>query len=181
MKEISTFLSWTGWNTITNLFTVLGFVSTLLTVIRIIHNNKIPEWNTSVEIKCYPSTFDFLEKYPEPIISSLQNLQAQTKIIFRPVNCIIRRVELYRILPCPGQDKLLMIETHKNVSPDTPICFQVDLGELEADYMLRWYIDFGKYSEYYFQENLLNGINDKNGFVYRSNFISMLKRAIGMR
>ena len=73
------------------------------------------------------------------------------------------------------------METFKNLTPEDSLCFRLERTECIPKYKIRWYSDYGEYSEHYFHENLRNGITEVNGAVYYATLFSVIRKILGLK
>ena len=46
------------WAPISNVFTAIGVISVILTIVRFVHNRRRKEWKSNVSIRDYPADYD---------------------------------------------------------------------------------------------------------------------------
>ncbi len=170
------------WGTIGNFFTAFGFISTLVAIIRYFHNRKIPNWQDNVSIKDYPPDYDVESTEKSPIYSKLWSdlpNPYETIIIFKPIGTVIPKMKVIKLDIEEKPEKT--IEVFKNITPDDSICFRIERAECIPSYKIRWYSEFGEFSEHFFDENCRNGINTVDGACYKATILSTIRRIIGFR
>lgn len=160
------------------ILSITGGISLLLCVVRFFHNRKMVSWADSAIIKDYDPEYDFEMEEKNPIYAKIARPTEYTSLVmFKPQNCVIRKLEIIRLRQ-NGKVKRIA-ETYHNLSPETPVFFHIERAECITRYKLKWYLDFGDYCEYELVENGRNGINDSEGAVYHSTWISNLRKAFG--
>ena len=160
------------------ILSITGGISLLLCVLRFFHNRKMVSWTDSAIIKDYDPEYDFEMAEKNPIYAKIARPTEYTALVmFKPQNCVIKKLEIIRLRQ-NGKVKRIA-ETYRNLSPETPVFFHVERAECITRYKLKWYLDFGDYCEYELVENGRNGINDSEGAVYHSTWISNLRKAFG--
>lgn len=181
LESLVEFFQGSFWNTIGNIFTAIGVLSTFFSIIRFIHNARKKRWNGNVSIKDYPADYDVEMEFRNTIYSKVweesDSLGIAT-IVFRPIDCVIPKLKVIQ-LDENGKSGCI-VETFHNLTPDDAVCFRLERAECIARYKIRWYSDFGEYSEHFFQDNLRNGINTVNGAEYHTSFLSAIRKALGL-
>lgn len=180
--KIVQFFSLNYWSAVGNFFTAVGILSTILAIIRFIHENHLDEWKGNISIKDYPSTYDIESNFKDAEYSKIWSNDPSdfnVIIVFQPVDCIIRKLKVIKL--DENMKKVKTIETFKNITPDDAICFCTERAETIPRYKIRWYTDYGKYADHFFSENRRNGINDITGEKYHASFASILRKTIGLR
>lgn len=175
--DIVNFFNSPQWTPIGNFFTFLGIISPIFLFFRFLHNCKHKEWKDNVAIYNYDNDYDVEANEMSPIYSKVWDEQSPYAgiIVFKPSNCIITKLEII-LLNLETQKAERVIETFKNVSPDTPVCLKIERAEALPQYRLRWYSDYGEYYDYNLEENRRTGINDITGVIYKNNFITTIRK-----
>lgn len=170
------------WETIGNCFTAVGVISTFVAIIRFFHNRKIPNWQDNVSIKDYPSNYDVDSREKNPVYSILWDDTPNSIapiIVFKPIGTVISTLKVIKL--GIGEKPVETIEKFKHTTPNDSICFRIERAENMSLYKIRWYSEFGEYSEYYFNENRRNGKNAISGACYKATFFSTIRRIFGFR
>ncbi len=170
------------WGTIGNFFTSVGIISTVISIIRYMYNSKLPNWQDNVSIKDYPSDYDVELSEKKPIYSTLwiDRLDSVgTVIVFKPVGTVIPKLKVIKL--DINEKPVKTIEIFKHITPNESICFRIERAENMSLYKIRWYSEFGEYSEHYFNENRRNGNNAIAGACYKTTFFSTIRRIFGFR
>ena len=180
-KDIWSFFNSDNWSVLGNVLMLIGIIAPVFTIPRFIHNNKVKKWVNNVSIKDYDSDFDpsFLAKN---VLFSKVNEERGATVIFRATGDIIPKLKVYQVnfdckRSCCKTGKC--IERFSNITPETAICFRADLAEGIPRYKLRWYNHYGDYTEWEFAYNGYNGIHYIEGTVYKSTFLSFIRKSIG--
>lgn len=171
-----------SWDAVGNFFTLIGIISPIIAIFRFVHNSRIKNWQDNVSIQDYPSDYDVELNEKNAIYSKIWTETPDTcisTIIFKPKNTIISKLEIIS-LDMDGKATGI-VDTFKKISPDDSICFRIKRAENIPLYKLKWYADFGEYSEYCFDENRRNGDNEVKGTCYKATFFSIVRRIIGFR
>lgn len=170
------------WGTVGNIFTAVGIISSVIAVIRFAHNSRIINWQENVSIQDYPFDYDVESHEKNAIYSKLWTEtpdEYMSTIIFKPKSTVISKLEVIS-LDTDGK-ALKKIDVFKKISPDDSVCFRIERAECIPLYKLRWYADFGEYSEHYFDENRRNGRNEVEGTCYKATFFSVIRRIFGFK
>ena len=181
-EEIIKFFSLSYWNVIGNIFTAIGILSTIFMIIRFFHENGLKEWKCNVSIEDYPANYDIESNFKDARCSKVWTnppSDYDVIIVFQPVDCIIRKLEVIR-LDTNGL-KIDTLENFRNITPEEAICFRTERSECSPRYKIRWYSDYGEYAEYSFAENCRNGITRITGRTYHTTPVSFLRKAFGLR
>ncbi len=183
IEGLNKFFSDPIWDVISNLFTFLGILGVGITIFRFIHNKRKRHWHSNIEIHDYSYNYDPEEKEYNAIYSKIWDdtpSEYMVTIVFKPIDCIIPKLKVMSIDETTGKSANT-IEIFTDLTPNDAVCFRLERAECIPRVKLRWYSDFGEYSEHDFSENLRNGINDVNGTEYHSTFISIIRQALGFR
>lgn len=184
MPVLSAIQENTGWfatvgGFFDSILTVTGICSLILSFIRIIHNCMVKNWSHNVTIQDYDPDYDYEMKQKNPYYAKIcRKTQYTSLIVFRPVDCIIRKMQIIR-LDNEGRKKRVA-KTFRNLTPETPVCFHAERAECIPRYKIRWYTDFGEYCEHILEENCRNGINDLEGAQIHTSWISFVRKALGL-
>lgn len=168
------------WEVIGNILTAVGVISPVIIVVRFIHNNRNKKWQDNVSIQDHPSDYDVELSEKNAIYSSIWTETpnpCMSTIIFKPIGTVISKL---KVMSLDMDGKAKKIEVFKKITPDDSICFRIERAECMPKFKLRWYTDFGDYSEHYFTENGRNGINSVEGACYKATFLSLVRRAFGL-
>ncbi len=182
LKDVVCFFNEPIWGTVGNLFTAIGFISTVVAIIRFFHNRKISNWQENVSIKDYPPDYDVESTEKSPIYSKLWNDPPnpfETVIVFKPVGTVISKLKVIEL--DINEKPVKTIEIFKNITPVDSICFRIERAENISSYKIRWYSEFGEYSEHYFTTNRRNGNSTVEGSCYKATFLSTIRRIFGFR
>lgn len=178
------------WTIINNILAVIGLLSLITTVIRVIWTfSGGSEWIANVEIKEYPFDLDLDGvdgRYPQyyPDHPSRITTEYVTQNMFIPENTIIRKVVLKKLDErsiCKKKLKYKKVHTFKIVTPQSPVCIIIDRGEAIAPYVLEWKTEYGGKTRYYFYEDLRDGNNNRSGFEYEYGFFAKLRKVLDLR
>lgn len=173
-------VSWCGAliNLLDGILSITGGASLLLCVVRFFHNRKMVSWTDSAIIKDFNAEYDYEMEEKSPIYAKISRSNEYTSLVmFKPVNCVIRKLEIIRLRQNSKETRIRKI--YHDLTPETPVFFHVERAECITRYKLKWYLDFGDYCEYEIVENCRNGINDSEGAVYYSTWISNIRKAFG--
>lgn len=180
------------WTIINNILAVIGLLSLITTVIRIIWTfSGGSEWIANVEIKEYPLNFElegvegrypqYYPCYPDEIRISTQYA---TQNMFIPENTIIRKLVLKKLDEksiCKKKLKYRKVHTFKMVTPQNPVCIVIERGDAIAPYLLEWKTEYGGKTKYYFYEELRDGNNNRSGFEYEYGFFAKIRKILDLR
>lgn len=178
---LNSVLSWPGWEAVETILAFFGLAGIILSALRLFFALKKQTWRTDVRITDYPSDYNAEDNEINAVysrtcyhFSPYSNL-----IIFKPIDCIIPRLELrdVSIVGKPGK----VIEVFKNVAPRDSICFMIERAETIPSRMLRWYSEYGEYGEHYFCENRRNGINGLEGYRYQKTLLSIVRKMLEIK
>ena len=171
------------WDVLTNFFTFLGVMGVGITIIRFIYNKRKRYWYSNVEIHDYAYNYDPEEKEYHAIYSKIWDdapSEYMVTVVFKPIDCIITKLKVMSIDETTGKLSKT-IEKFTNLTPNDAVCFRLVRAECIPCIKLRWYSEFGEYSEHVFLENMRNGINDVNGTEYHPTFLSIIRQILGFR
>ena len=185
-EMISSFVNWPIWSGVDTVFTIVGVVSVMLSIIRFFWNLKQPDWNEDALVTVYPSDYD-VESDKKFVIYSETAKRDYGKdggyvpgmTVFESRGVVIKKLELIELNT--DEKATRIVEVFKNIEPDKCICFRIAHGECYAPYKLRWYTKYGDYGEYYFHFNLFNGNNDIGGVCSKKTVWSLIRRVIGFQ
>lgn len=180
------------WTIINNILAVIGLLSLITTVIRIIWTfSGGSEWIANVEIKEYPLDLElegiggrypqYYPCYPDEIRTAMQYA---TQNMFIPENTIIRKLVLKKLDEKSIAKKKLKyrkVYTFKMVTPQNPVCIVIERGDAIAPYLLEWKTEYGGKTKYYFYEELRNGNNNRSGFEYEYGFFAKIRKILDLR
>lgn len=184
------------WTIINNILAVIGLLSLITTVIRIIWTfSGGSEWIANVEIKEYPLDLElegvdgrypqYYPCYPDEIMIAMQYaMQNATQNMFIPENTIIRKLVLKKLDEKSIAKKKLKyrkVHTFKMVTPQNPVCIVIERGDAIAPYLLEWKTEYGGKTKYYFYEELRNGNNNRSGFEYEYGFFAKIRKILDLR
>ena len=180
MDKIYAFLASNLWDYVANIFTIYGIISVVFSIIRYFNNGKFEEWRGNISITDFEKDYDIEGLARRVIYSEIldDNSEYATTIVFSPVNCVVNKLKVIK-LNSEGKEEST-VEEFKKLTPETPVCFKIERAECIPKYKLRWYIEFGEYCEYQFIENRRNGINEISGSIYKKNFLSKIKKSLGL-
>lgn len=154
----------------------------LVTIVRFVHNRRRKEWKSNVSIQDYPTDYDVEMECRNAIYSKIWTEEPTvgiSTIVFRPVDCVIPKLEVYGFDSNGKKDGV--IESFSDLTPEDAVCFRLERAGCIPQYKIRWYSEYGEYAEHVFSDNLRNGINTVDGIEYRINFVSVLRRALDLR
>ena len=136
-------------------------------------NVSIQDYSTDYDVEMEMSECDLFEIWTEEPTVGIST------IVFRPVDCVIPKLEVYGFDSNGKKDGV--IESFSDLTPEDAVCFRLERAECIPQYKIRWYSEYGEYAEHVFSDNLRNGINTVDGIEYRINFVSVLRRALDLR
>ena len=169
---------WSIWGKLDATLNVIAVVSIILAIIRYFNNRKKKVWNADVRITDHDLDYDYELDEKHPIFTTICPPSEYGVLVkFKPVNCVVRKMEIIR-LDQEGKPKHVL-KQFRNITPDTPICFNMERAELIPKYRIKWYLDFGEYCVHDLRENLRNGNNDVEGAICQQNAISKIKKILG--
>lgn len=183
MNKLVVFFSNTIWESVGNIFVFLSILEIILIILRFFHNGRKKNWRSNVQIHDYLYNYDPEEKERKARYSKIWDdtpSEYMVTVVFKPVDCVISKLKVILLDEGVGK-KGRTIETFTNLTPDDAICFRLERAECIPCAKLRWYSDFGEYSEHYFSENRRNGINNIDGTEYHATFISLIRQALGFQ
>lgn len=182
LNMIKKAFAWSGWEIVGNAFTAIGIISAVLAVVRFIHECRRKRWESNVSIQDYPMNYDVELEEKNAIYSELWTEQAteyMVIIVFKPVGCVIPKLKVIAI-NTEGKESGT-IQVFQNLTPDDAVCFRLERAECIPCAKLRWYSNFGEYSEHYFSDNGRNGINAVGGTEYHATMFSVIRRVLGLQ
>lgn len=177
---------------IEDILAVVGLVSLILTVIRVIWAffSGGSEWVDNITIQEYPPDTNFEDKdrfagmYPQFYEPMPKSKFAWPNLI-RPQSTILRNVVLKRaILPKDfdgTNETYRKVMTFRQVSPDSPLCLILERSELLPGYMLEWKTQYGGKARYYFYENRRNGDNSLHGVQYSYGPVARIRKILDLK
>lgn len=173
---------WSGWDTVGNILTVIGVISLIVAFIRFIHNCRLKKWSNNVSIQDYPFDFDVEMAEHNAIYSDVwtnEPTEYMSTIVFKPVGCVVPKLKVISLNE-EGQRKKT-VKVYKNLTPNDAVCFRIERAECIPLFKIKWYSDFGEYSEHFFSDNMRNGINGIDGAVYHATVLSTIRRILGLK
>ena len=173
---------WTGWEVAGNILTVIGAISLFVALIRFVHNSRLKKWSDNVSIRDYPYNFDVEMAEHNAIYSGIwtdEPTEYMSTIVFKPVGCVISKLKVISLNE-EGQINGT-IEVYKNLTPNDAVCFRIERAECIPPFKIKWYSDFGEYSEHFFSDNMRNGINSVDGTIYHATALSTIRRVLGLK
>lgn len=178
---------------IENILAVIGLISLVLTVIRVIwvFFGSGTEWvdNVCITEKPYNEGDEYIENgsgvYPTYFKENAEELtEYATATMIAPRSTIIRNLKIKRIVDSSiesGKLKYQTVETVKTVTPQFPLCIVCERREAIAKYYIEWRIDYGGKASYYFYDNMRDGNNDRRGLEYTFGFFSKIRKLLDLK
>ena len=179
--------------TVEDILAVVGFLSLLLTVVRVvwIMLSSGVEWIDNVEItECnyHPEdpeeeliTGIYPQYYQQP---DLNEHSCISHTLILPQQTVIRNLKIKRVVIesiAKGKEKYKTVEIIKTVTPQYPLCMIVERGEAIAPYLIEWHIDYGAKATYYFHDNMRDGNNNRKGIEYTFGLLSKLRKLMDLK
>lgn len=175
----SSIWEWDVWGKLDTALNVIALISIFLGILRYINNRNKQVWRNDVSITEHDRNYDYERYEKEPIYTKICLPTEYCVLIkFKPVNCIVRKMEIIR-LNTEGK-KQYVLKKFENLTPDTPVCFLVERAELIPRYRIKWYSDFGEYCVHDLSENLRNGNNTVEGAIYHQTWLSRIRKILGI-
>lgn len=182
--------------TIENVLTVIGAISLLIGVVRLIwcFFASSVEWIENVDIKVYDydpeqsyeENFAFSNQAIYPIIYKDLNevCPAEPTVnYFVPKGVIIKKIVIKKLdenTVESGKEKYKKIKTIKQITPLTPLCMIVDRREAIPEYLIEWKTLYGGKTQYYFHSNMRDARYNKTGIKYSFGFWAKIRKFIGL-
>lgn len=174
-------LLWSGWESFETILAFFGVLGIASSAFRLFFALKKHSWRTDVRITDYPNDYNAEDNEQFPCFSKIccSHDPYRNIIIFKPINCIIPRLEVKEVSSSckPGKT----VEVFKDISPEESICFSVVRAETIPSHMLRWYSEYGEFGEHYFGANLRNGINGIEGYKYQKTLLSVIRKMLDIK
>lgn len=182
--------------TIENVLTVLGAISLLIGVIRLIwcFFASSVEWIENIDFKVYDydpeqsyeENFAFSNQAIYPIVyrDLSENCPAEPTVnYFVPKGAIIKKMVIKKLDESTiesGKQRYKKVKTIKQITPLTPLCMIVDRREVIPEYLLEWKTLYGGKTQYYFYSNMRDTRYDKTGIKYSFGFWAKIRKFIGL-
>lgn len=183
------------WDMLNNVLAVIGVISLLITVLRIIWIfSGSTEWIDHVRIESHLKT-DELDgvdgRYPQyyPDHPSRVANEYATQNLLIPQSTIIRKAVLKEVETVVSsgrkgeryKEKRKKLQTFSMITPQSPLCLVIERAECMPKYVLEWKTEYGGYTRYYFYENLRDGNNNCSGFEYHYGFWAKLRKILDLK
>lgn len=179
--------------TIENILAIIGLISLVLTIIRVIwvFFGTGTEWidNVNITEKPYNENDEYLGDgtgvYPTYFKDDGDGLsEYATATLIAPQSTIIRNLKIKQIVDESfekGKLKYKTVKTIKMVTPQFPLCIVCERRETIPKFYIEWRIDYGGKAKYYFYENLRDGNNDRKGLEYTFGFFSKIRKLLDLK
>jgi len=125
------------WALISNVFTAIGVISVILAIVRFVHNRRRKEWKSNVSIQDYPTDYDVEMECRNAIYSKIWTEEPTvgiSTIVFRPVDCVIPKLEVYGFDSNGKKDGV--IESFSDLTPEDAVVF--DLREQSVYHNIKY-------------------------------------------
>lgn len=178
------------WEYINNFLSVIGLLSIIITIIRIIWTfSSGSEWIDNIRIEEFPLDKDFEDEkgvYPQyyPEHPSLVTNEFAQQNLFLPQNTIIRNLVLKEVDETSiNGDKLKYrkIAAFQEITPHSPLCLVIERREAIPRFMIQWKTVYGGKAQYYFCDNLRNGDNSLCGIQYEFGFWAKVRKILDLK
>lgn len=175
--------------------TVLGGISFLIAVLRflwVVLPSSI-EWigNFSVREEVYDANIDYTETtledgtaiYPVLYKDDESDTNCLSVNYIMPKDIIIKNLIIKKADPKSYEKlktKYKKVKTIPQITQEMPLCMIIDRGECIAPYMIQWRIKYGTIVQYYFDDNMRNGSNNKSGIVVKRGLVAKTRQFFGL-